>query len=251
MSDALHHLVTTPERLLVLVPHPDDELIGCGALLLRRRMARVRTHLLFLTTGEPLEEREQRPQYPIRRASRQTCAEQVAQRLECSVTFLDGPCRRLHHRWTRTLATIVDDLGQRSGGILFPAREAGHPDHDVAWALSQRVVQGMPSRPAWEYSLYGWTDRTARFLNGLSLVPGDEVLELNSEEALAKERLLRCYAQEYPRILHRFPMPVETFRRSRRSQGAGQTSRPEPGWTCRLSEPVPSEVDQAIGEILA
>ena len=247
----LHHLVTTPEPLLVLVPHPDDELIGCGALLLRRRLARVRTHLLFLTTGEPVEEREQRPRYPARRALRQRCATQVAQRLECSATFLDGPCRRLHHRWNRALARVVDLLDRHAGGILFPKCEAGHPDHDVAWALGQRVVQDMPSRPAWEYSLYGWTDRTVRFLNGLWLVPGDEVLELNSEEALAKEGLLRCYAQEYPRILRRCPVAGETFRRSRPSQGAGQASRPEPGWTCRLSEPVPSDVNQVIGEILA
>jgi len=135
--------------------------------------------------------------------------------------------------------------------FFAPMPDPGHPDHDVAWALSQRVAHDLAVPLAWEYSLYGWTGRDVRFLNGLWLVPGDEVLELNSEEALAKERLLQCYAQEYPRILHRCPMAGETFRRSRPSQGVGQTSRPEPGWTCRLREPVPSEVDHVIAEILA
>lgn len=247
----LNQLATSPEPLLMLVPHPDDELIGCGALLLRRRMARVRTHLLFLTTGEPLEERAKRPRYPIRRASRRTCAEQVAQRLECSSTFLDGPCRQLHHQWNRALATVVDLLDRHAGGILFPACEAGHPDHDVTWALGKKVVHDLLAHQAWEYSLYGWNGQDVLFLNGLKLAPGDEVLGLGREEALTKARLLQCYAQEYPRILNRCPLVGETFRRSPPSQGAGQASRPEPGWTCRLSEPVPSDVNQIIGEILA
>jgi hypothetical protein len=145
----------------------------------------------------------------------------------------------------------VNLFDQNTCGILFPACEAGHPDHDVTLALGQRVVRSMPVRKAWEYSLYDWNGQEVRFLNGRKRAPEDEVLGLGRAEATTKEQLLRCYVQEYPRILQRCPLAGETFRPARLDVGAGPADRPEPGWTCRLSAPMPREVDEAIAEIRA
>jgi LmbE family N-acetylglucosaminyl deacetylase len=182
---------------------------------------------------------------------RRACAEQVAEHLDCSTTFLDGHCRRLHHGWIHVLAAVVDHLERHSGGILFPACEAGHPDHDVAWALGRRAACEVQSRNAWEYSLYGWNGQDVRFLNGMRRMPDEEVLVLDRVEALAKDRLLQCYGQEYPRILHRCPLAGETFKPSRVDTEVGPDSRPEPGWTSRIKQPNPREVEKAVALILA
>jgi len=38
---------------LVLAPHPDDETLGCGATILRKRAAGTPVHVLIVTDGEP------------------------------------------------------------------------------------------------------------------------------------------------------------------------------------------------------
>jgi LmbE family N-acetylglucosaminyl deacetylase len=39
-------------RLMVLVPHPDDEVLGCGILLQRARAVDAATRVVFVTDGE-------------------------------------------------------------------------------------------------------------------------------------------------------------------------------------------------------
>src|SRR5687767_3222241 len=43
--------VSTTRRLLVLAPHPDDETIGCGATILRRRAAGTAVRVVVATDG--------------------------------------------------------------------------------------------------------------------------------------------------------------------------------------------------------
>ena len=56
-------------RILILAPHPDDEVVGCCAAIGRARAAGARVFVLTLTTGVP--ERAllwpwQRPGHPLR-----------------------------------------------------------------------------------------------------------------------------------------------------------------------------------------
>src|SRR5690349_16650698 len=45
-----------PRRILVLAPHPDDEIVACGIAALRARAAGARVFVLYLTTGVPARE---------------------------------------------------------------------------------------------------------------------------------------------------------------------------------------------------
>ena len=42
-----------PRRILILAPHPDDEIVACGIAALRARAAGARVFVLYLTTGIP------------------------------------------------------------------------------------------------------------------------------------------------------------------------------------------------------
>ena len=45
-----------PRRILVLAPHPDDEIVACGIAISRARAADARVFVLYLTTGIPAPE---------------------------------------------------------------------------------------------------------------------------------------------------------------------------------------------------
>src|SRR3989344_9283508 len=40
------------QRLLVVAPHPDDEVIGCGGLIQKIKEGSGKVYILFLTVGE-------------------------------------------------------------------------------------------------------------------------------------------------------------------------------------------------------
>jgi LmbE family N-acetylglucosaminyl deacetylase len=45
-----------PHRILVLAPHPDDEIVACGIAASRARAIGARVFVLYLTTGIPATE---------------------------------------------------------------------------------------------------------------------------------------------------------------------------------------------------
>ena len=44
---------TGARRILILAPHPDDEIVACGIAAIRARAADADVAVLFLTTGVP------------------------------------------------------------------------------------------------------------------------------------------------------------------------------------------------------
>ena len=48
--------LTAPRRILILAPHPDDEIVACGIAAMRARRQGARLSVLYLTTGVPPRE---------------------------------------------------------------------------------------------------------------------------------------------------------------------------------------------------
>ena len=44
--------IATTDRILVIAPHPDDESIGAGGLLLRAKQAGAQVRVIFCTSGD-------------------------------------------------------------------------------------------------------------------------------------------------------------------------------------------------------
>src|SRR5579864_4879115 len=94
-----HTCMMTARRILVLAPHPDDEIVACGIAALRARAAGCRVFVLYLTTGVPETVASwpwQRGFYAARMARRRAEAEAAAALLGLEpVGFRDTPARRL------------------------------------------------------------------------------------------------------------------------------------------------------------
>lgn len=191
-------------RVLLLIPHPDDEVVGCAAAIARARAQGAEVHGLYLTTGVPAAGVAWRPD-PARTAARvarrRAEALAAARRLGLTpVSFSDRPTRTLRLHMADALAEIraaVDRL--RPGVVWAPAYEGGHQDHDVANALASLVA---PAVPVWEYAEYNNAGGRTRSQDFPDARGGGTVLELTEAEQAEKRALLALYASERGNLAH-------------------------------------------------
>src|SRR5579862_2804305 len=101
-GDAMDEPTVAPRRarrILILAPHPDDEVVACGIAARRAGAEGAENFVLFLTTGVPPREvlwRWQRERYEARIMRRRDEALAAAMMLGVQpVGFLDIPSRRL------------------------------------------------------------------------------------------------------------------------------------------------------------
>jgi LmbE family N-acetylglucosaminyl deacetylase len=191
------------KRVLLLVPHPDDEVVGCAAAIGRGRAAGMQFFALYLTTGLPAPEAAwpwQRRLQEDRVARRRDEALSVAAALGIDpIAFSPCPSRQLraHLREARLLATSVIAQHQLDA-VWAPAYEGGHQDHDATNFLASNLA---PSLPVIEFAEYTAWPRVAS--QAFPIPRGTEaVLSLDEGEAAAKAALLARYRSERGNLAH-------------------------------------------------
>ena len=204
-------------HVVIVVAHPDDEVIGAGALLGHLRGATI----LHVTDGSPRDPAD------ARRAGLATREEYAAARrreLECALrlagiapqraiqlgfmdqeTMLQLP--RLCASLAEQLAALAPDL------ILTQPYEGGHPDHDsTAFAVQRCAGQATP-----RFEMTSYHARDGALETGVFLPNGEAafVRPLLPEDAARKKRMLECYRSQAP-VLQDFAVVPEQFRRAPR-----------------------------------
>lgn len=166
----LHHNIVPTDPLqpllgatLILVAHPDDEVIACGALMQRMEKAVV----LFATDGAPRDERFWK-QHGSRHAYAGLRRQEAALALGtagATAMFLpdhvDGGIvdQELFRNLPAAIAAvekIVDQLKTdqlKPSSIVTLAYEGGHPDHDAVCFIAS-IVGRRTGVPVWESPLY-------------------------------------------------------------------------------------------------
>lgn len=247
-------------RILLLAPHPDDELAGCCAAIGRARAQGALVSIAFLTTGVPPRERLwpwERPGHPARVERRRAEARQVCAELGADIAHFSGTD-------SRHLKDEIDAAGELSMQLVAtrhvdtlwaPAYEGGHPDHDVASFVASTFRNGLP---VWEFSEYSFCG--GRIRSNEFLVPGGDEIEikLTEDERRLKRKLLAMYASERGNLKY-----LKTEREVFRPLAEYDYSKPpHPGtlfyrrfaWAAfhpRVNEVRPEEVSRAIAEFLA
>lgn len=140
-------------RTLIVVAHPDDEVIGCGFLLQRLRGATV----AFLTDGAPAD-----PYFWEKFGSRTAYAETRTQETQRALSRLKNVRTiRLGVRDQELVFHLDEALGWlreaasevQPDSIVTHAYEGGHPDHDCCNFLCSLVSHEF-AIPVWEMPLY-------------------------------------------------------------------------------------------------
>jgi LmbE family N-acetylglucosaminyl deacetylase len=150
---------------LVIAPHEDDDVLGCGGLMARKRLEGLRVHVAYLTDGSGSH-----PGHPVLTPEqlaglRQTEARAALRLLgvdSAEVTFLgvrDGMLDCLTPAQAGALcARLTELIGRvRPDEILLPCRRDGSTEHEAAFRLVQASLAGTGLAPRLlEYVVWAW-----------------------------------------------------------------------------------------------
>ena len=199
-------------RILILAPHPDDEIVACGIAARRARVAGARIFVLFLTTGVPAPEALwpwQRSGHATRVARRREEARAAAALIGEPIGFLDYPSRQLRHHLVAAAIETGRTIAECGAGeVWVTAFEGAHQDHDAANALAAQFADLVPVYEFAAYNLAGGRVRSNEFPGRQK---GDRTFDLTAAEATLKQRALACYASERGNLKH-IKMAQESWR---------------------------------------
>ncbi|MBV9008008.1 MAG: PIG-L family deacetylase [Verrucomicrobia bacterium] len=193
-------------RLMIIVAHPDDEVIGIGSRLpdLRSSM------FVHGTTGAAAEE----VNYSRQRASELASALRLAGLHPRQLRPLGHADQTLSHR----LAELVGELAalvstEKPQAIFTHPYEGGHPDHDsIAFAVHAACAAVHSPAAVMEIASYHQGRdgiRTGEFLpDGSSPCL---TLQLSAEERVLKQQLLDCFESQRETLRY-FGTATERFR---------------------------------------
>lgn len=144
------HVCDGPEgtRLVVIAPHPDDEVMGPGGTLLKARARGAEVTVVFLTDGEPDADKA-----VLRRAE----AEAVSAELGFAARFLGLPAVALAAT-PKAVDALAETLSDLAPDALFVPFVLDDNDDHRAASLILAAAAARLERPAldvWAYQVYG------------------------------------------------------------------------------------------------
>ncbi|MGE4219549.1 MAG: PIG-L family deacetylase, partial [Alphaproteobacteria bacterium] len=219
-------------RILILAPHPDDEVVCCAAAIGRARTGGADIRVLHLTTGVPEAAAFwpwQRPGHAARVARRRAEAERAAGTLGIAVAgFGDiaSRCLRRHLHATRAAVAAAIDAFE-ADALWVPAFEGAHQDHDAANAVAATLAGRVAVT---EFAAYRLAPDGPRSQDFAEPGPDAVTLDLTADERAAKRAALALYASEHGNLGH-----IAAAREAARPLPAHDYARPpHPGrlfWT--------------------
>ena len=218
MAAGLRDLLEGAGRLLVVVAHPDDEVLACGGLLCRRPDAGI----VHVTDGAPRDGADARrlgfadpARYAAARRREAEAALAVAglaaTRLSC-LGWADQEASLHLPDIARALAGRVAEADL----VLTHAFEGGHSDHDaVAYAVAAalRLARGgatLIEMPFYHAGAEGWTRQRFLPMEGA----GPEIVSVLDPGDLAVKRRMIAAHRTQAETLAAFDIEVERFRRA-------------------------------------
>jgi LmbE family N-acetylglucosaminyl deacetylase len=154
--DAVPSWLPATARLLVVSPHPDDEVLGAGGLIRHWTRARRPVTLLSITDGEAAY-----TDWPglglLRRSELQQALAILGgtRPLAVGLNIPDGRVQQHGEALRAALAALCD----RDTTLIAPYEADGHPDHDAAGAVCREFAQTAGLAIA-RYPIWAWHHST-------------------------------------------------------------------------------------------
>jgi LmbE family N-acetylglucosaminyl deacetylase len=147
---------------VVVAPHPDDESLGCGALIATARVWGRPVKIIVLSDGTGSHPRSTR--YPPHRlrSLRELEVQKAASSL--GVSARDLHCLALPDRFVpncgpeaeRLALLIAEHMRKAKARALFATwRHDPHSDHQAAYDIARKAVDHLPRARLFEYSIWG------------------------------------------------------------------------------------------------
>jgi LmbE family N-acetylglucosaminyl deacetylase len=150
---------------IIFAPHQDDETLGCGALIARKRNEGLPVHVIFLTDGSashPGHPQVSTEQVGDLRRREALAALAILGVESCAIHFLNEPDGTLNNLppgreagLVSRLAGLITLIGPAE--IFLPCSSDGSSEHDAAFELIQAALARAGSRPdVWQYPVWSW-----------------------------------------------------------------------------------------------
>lgn len=181
-------------RLVVVSPHPDDEVLGCGGLMQAALAAGVPVRVVSVTDGEACyPDQALWPPERLRDVRRHELAQALrALGLHASdVTPVGLPDGEVRGHEAALVAVLADMLGP-GDGVLAPWTGDAHPDHDACGRAAQAAARRRGARflqyPVWAWH---WLDPQAA-----APWPGARRIALDATQQARKQAAIAAFASQ-------------------------------------------------------
>jgi LmbE family N-acetylglucosaminyl deacetylase len=186
------------KNILILVPHPDDEVVACTAAITRGQAQGAQIFVLYLTHGCIAREAMwpwQRKNYETHIARRWKEGEEAAKLLGVHpVGWSSRPARHVWQDMEKVFEEIEAAITQnRIDQLWVPAYEGGNADHDAVNALGSLFKSKCSVLEFAEYNFAGSRARSHEFPqpNGT-----EQIIKLSLAEQQKKRMGLAIYQSE-------------------------------------------------------
>lgn len=199
--------------LIVVAPHPDDEILGAGGLVHAHAVAGQKITILSVTDGEAADslrfglDRVRRLE--LRNALRKLSLSHVA---VYRMGIPDGRVQDYRNRLRNALCECIEDRAT----IIAPYELDGHPDHEAAGRECLEVAQSY-GVPIARYPVWAWHHAKPGALRTMRW----GLFHLKAGAQRAKKRAMQCFESQLrpprgppivpPHVLAHFERPYEAF----------------------------------------
>lgn len=187
-------------NILILVPHPDDEVVAASAVIGRAQAAGAKIFALYLTHGCVARETMwpwARTGYEQVVARRRAEGEEVARYLNITpVGWCDRPARHLWRHLPMVLSEVLDAVRRyQIDQVWVPAFEGGNADHDALNAVGSALLRdGVCS--VLEFAEYNYAEQRAHSQEFIKPNGSEIVISLTPDEQVRKKQALALYVSE-------------------------------------------------------
>ena len=151
-------------RTVIVIPHPDDEALGCGGLLALLRQAGQHVAAVLVSDGTMSHPHSQEFSATARRELRYAELRHALAVLnvdENNVLYLGLPDSRVPSEgpaFEEAAGRLAEFIGnQRAATVLTPWRRDPHPDHRATSQLTAAALASLPQPPnRLEYVVWAW-----------------------------------------------------------------------------------------------
>lgn len=209
--------IQAESRVLVIMPHPDDEAIFTAGLLHKLASSHIRTRVVTMTAGEKSTLRYGlRPQDNLALARKKELTKALAA-LGISdfaiLGFPDGGLEKYEKDITKAIVKEIRSLKPTHVLCLEPDGVYGHPDHIALTAYIKRAakkpIRLMYATVSPRYSLpsASWMAKKKTITPVLPNVK----LRLNPRDMIMKLRALKAHHSQFVSPVYRLPFELTFF----------------------------------------